>query len=56
MVGAAIGGFIGVVVNGSWMLVIATVACALTTLYTYFHQDRRELLREQAQNRHRQRR
>jgi uncharacterized membrane protein YoaK (UPF0700 family) len=49
MVGAAIGGFIGVVVNGSWMLVIATVACALTTLYTYFHQDRRVLLQEQAQ-------
>jgi uncharacterized membrane protein YoaK (UPF0700 family) len=49
MTGAGIGGFIGVVVSGTWMLVIATVVCALTTLYTYFHQDRRALLKEQAQ-------
>lgn len=48
MVGAGIGGFIGVVVNGTWMLVIATAACALATLYTYFHQDRRALLAEKS--------
>ncbi|UXA07353.1 DUF1275 domain-containing protein [Mycobacterium sp. SMC-2] len=46
MVGATVGGFISVVVNGTWMLVIATVVCALTTAYTYFHQDRRALLLE----------
>ncbi len=48
MVGAAVGGLIGVVVNGTWMLVMATVLCALTTGYTYFHQDRRALLKERA--------
>jgi uncharacterized membrane protein YoaK (UPF0700 family) len=41
VVGAAVGGFIGSVVNGTWMLVVATVMCALTTGFTYFHQDRR---------------
>lgn len=49
MVGAAVGGLISVVVNGTWMLVAATVACALTTGYTYFHQDRRAMLREKAE-------
>ena len=39
--GAAVGGVIGLVVNGTWMLVVASVMCALTTGYTYFHQDRR---------------
>jgi uncharacterized membrane protein YoaK (UPF0700 family) len=42
--GAAVGGCISLVVNGTWMLVVASVACALTTGYTYFHQDRRALL------------
>ncbi|CQD03580.1 transmembrane protein [Mycobacterium lentiflavum] len=46
MVGAAIGGAISVIVNGTWMLVMATALCALTTAYTYFHQDRRALLKE----------
>ncbi|HWS92837.1 MAG TPA: DUF1275 domain-containing protein, partial [Mycobacterium sp.] len=44
LLGAAIGGCIGLVVNGTWMLVVASVMCALTTGYTYFHQDRRALL------------
>ena len=39
--GGAIGGCIGLVVNGTWMLVVASVVCAATTGYTYFHQDRR---------------
>ena len=42
--GAAVGGGISVVVNGTWMLVVASVMCALTTGYTYFRQDRRALL------------
>jgi uncharacterized membrane protein YoaK (UPF0700 family) len=41
MLGGAIGGCISLVVNGTWMLVVATVVCAATTGYTYFHQDRR---------------
>jgi uncharacterized membrane protein YoaK (UPF0700 family) len=41
ILGAAVGGCISLVVNGTWMLVVASVACALTTGYTYFHQDRR---------------
>ena len=40
-VGGAVGGCIGLVVNGTWMLVVASVVCAATTGYTYFHQDRR---------------
>lgn len=50
IVGAAVGGLISVVVNGTWMLVMATALCALTTGYTYFHQDRRALLRNEAEN------
>ena len=50
-----LGGLIGVVVNGTWMLVLATAVCGLTTAYTYFHQDRRVLL-DQAPKRQRQRR
>ncbi len=42
--GATVGGCISLVVNGTWMLVVASVVCALTTGYTYFHQDRRALL------------
>jgi uncharacterized membrane protein YoaK (UPF0700 family) len=44
VVGAAVGGGIGVLVNGTAMLVVASVICAVTTGYTYFHQDRRALL------------
>ena len=44
VLGAAVGGCIGVLVNGTWMLVVASVMCALTTGYTYFHQDRRAQL------------
>ena len=44
VLGATVGGCISVVVNGTGMLAVATVVCALTTGYTYFHQDRRALL------------
>jgi uncharacterized membrane protein YoaK (UPF0700 family) len=39
--GAAAGGGISLVFSGSEMLAFATVVCALTTGYTYFHADRR---------------
>ena len=44
VLGGAVGGCISVVANGTWMLVIASLVCALTTAYTYFHQDRRAVL------------
>jgi uncharacterized membrane protein YoaK (UPF0700 family) len=44
VLGAAVGGAIGVLVNGTAMLVVASVMCAVTTGYTYLHQDRRALL------------
>jgi uncharacterized membrane protein YoaK (UPF0700 family) len=44
VLGAAVGGFISVVVNGMWMLVVASVMCAAATGYTYFHQDRRAVM------------
>jgi uncharacterized membrane protein YoaK (UPF0700 family) len=44
VLGAAVGGCISLVVNGMWMLVVASVMCSVTTGYTYFHQDRRALL------------
>lgn len=44
VLGAAIGGGISLVVNGTWMLVVATVICGLTTGITYFHLDRRAVL------------
>ncbi|MCV7429365.1 DUF1275 domain-containing protein [Mycobacterium montefiorense] len=44
VLGATLGGFIGSVVNGTAMLVVATAVCALTTVYTYFHQDRQDEL------------
>jgi uncharacterized membrane protein YoaK (UPF0700 family) len=44
VVGAALGGCISLVVNGTGMLIAASVVCAVTTGYTYFHQDRRALL------------
>ncbi|ORA19059.1 YoaK family protein [Mycobacterium arosiense] len=46
MLGATVGGIISLVVNGTWMLVVATTVCGLTTGYTYFHSDRRALLDE----------
>jgi uncharacterized membrane protein YoaK (UPF0700 family) len=45
MAGAALGGAMSLVFNGTGMLIAATVMCALTTGYTYFHQDRRALLK-----------
>jgi len=44
VLGATVGGGISVLVNGTAMLVVASVMCAVTTGYTYFHQDRRALL------------
>lgn len=46
IVGATVGGVLSLVIGGSQMLAVATVACALTTGYTYFHADRRALLKE----------
>ncbi|PBJ42377.1 hypothetical protein BI294_02915 [Mycobacterium avium subsp. hominissuis] len=43
--GAVVGGCISLVASGSQMLAVAAVVCALTTAYTYFHADRRALLR-----------
>jgi uncharacterized membrane protein YoaK (UPF0700 family) len=43
--GATLGGVISLFVNGTGMLVVASAVCALTTGYTYFHQDRRERLK-----------
>jgi uncharacterized membrane protein YoaK (UPF0700 family) len=45
ILGAAAGGGISLIVNGTGMLVVASAVCALTTGYTYFHQDRRALLK-----------
>jgi uncharacterized membrane protein YoaK (UPF0700 family) len=44
VLGAAFGGCMSLILNGTGMLIAATVICALTTGYTYFHQDRRALL------------
>jgi uncharacterized membrane protein YoaK (UPF0700 family) len=44
VLGATLGGWFSMVVNGTGMLIAASVVCALTTGYTYFHQDRRALL------------
>ncbi|OSC42154.1 YoaK family protein [Mycobacterium decipiens] len=43
--GAAVGGIISLVVSGTQMLAAAAVVCAVTTGYTYFHSDRRALLK-----------
>jgi uncharacterized membrane protein YoaK (UPF0700 family) len=56
VLGAVVGGGISLIVNGTWMLVVATAVCALTTGYTYFHQDRRALLNNQSDKEHRQQR
>jgi uncharacterized membrane protein YoaK (UPF0700 family) len=45
VLGATLGGAISLVVNGTGMLVVASAVCALTTAYTYFHHDRRALLK-----------
>lgn len=42
--GAAAGGCISLVFSGSEMLAVATLVCALTTGYTYFHADRRRAI------------
>ncbi|MGA8329865.1 MAG: YoaK family protein [Mycobacterium sp.] len=44
VLGATAGGGISLIVNGTGMLVVASAVCAVTTAYTYFHQDRRALL------------
>ena len=49
IVGATVGGCISLLVSGDQMLSVAAAACALTTGYTYFQQDRRALLKEQAE-------
>lgn len=44
VVGATLGGVISLFVNGTGMLVFASVMCTLATAYTYFHLDRRSLV------------
>jgi len=44
VVGATLGGVISLFVNGTGMLVFASVMCTLATAYTYFHLDRRFLV------------
>lgn len=44
VLGATAGGAVSLVLAGYQMLAAASVACAVTTGYTYFHQDRRALL------------
>src|SRR6185437_7728648 len=41
---ATFGGAISLFVNGTGMLVFASLMCTLATAFTYFHQDRRALL------------
>jgi uncharacterized membrane protein YoaK (UPF0700 family) len=54
--GAIVGGCISLVVNGTWMLVVATGVCAVTTGYTYFHSDRRSMVKEESDKKQRQQR
>ncbi|MEI7715269.1 MAG: YoaK family protein [Mycobacterium sp.] len=49
VIGAAVGGGIGLVTDGAGMLVAATVVCAVTTGYTYLHQDRHVFSRADAE-------
>jgi uncharacterized membrane protein YoaK (UPF0700 family) len=42
--GAAVGGVISLFVNGTGMLVFASLMCTVATAFTYFHLDRRALL------------
>lgn len=53
IVGATAGGCISLVFSGSEMLAVATVVCALTTGYTYFHADRRRAVEIARQQRNR---
>jgi uncharacterized membrane protein YoaK (UPF0700 family) len=46
VLGAAIGGGISLVANGSQMLAIASLVSSLTAGYTYFHGDRRALVKK----------
>jgi uncharacterized membrane protein YoaK (UPF0700 family) len=46
VLGAAIGGGISLVANGSQMLAIASLLSSLTAGYTYFHGDRRALVQK----------
>ena len=41
--GAGVGGFVSLVTDGSQMLAIASVICAVTTAYTFFYADRRAI-------------
>lgn len=50
--GVAVGGCISLAANGSEMLAIAAIVCALTTGYTYFHADRRALLNKAEHEQH----
>lgn len=43
VLGAGIGGFIGLVAGGTYMLAIASLVCALTTGYTYFYASHHRL-------------
>lgn len=43
--GAVAGGCISLVIGGSQMLLVAAIVCAVTTVYTFFHADRRALLK-----------
>ncbi len=45
VLGAGVGGCIGLFVGGTYMLAIASVVCALTTGYTYFYAGRRRIWR-----------
>ncbi|WP_373139177.1 YoaK family protein [Mycobacterium marinum] len=45
ILGATVGGTISLVVSGTQMLAVASTVCALTTGFTYFHSDRRALLK-----------
>ena len=45
VLGATAGGLISTLVSGSQMLAVASLVCAVTTGYTYFHSDRRALLK-----------
>ncbi|WP_158014939.1 YoaK family protein [Mycobacterium basiliense] len=45
VLGATVGGGVSLVVSGTQMLAVASTVCAITTGYTYFHSDRRALLR-----------
>ncbi len=47
LVGALVGGFVSLAFAGSQMLAVATLVGAVTSVYTYFHADRRAMLEPQ---------